>query len=425
MTAPGESPRFDWPLICVLCAIATLNYCDRTAITAVFPLLRRDLGMSDVALASTGSFFLWSYALCSPVTGWLADRTSRSRVILASLTLWSLTAIAMGLAHTTKQLLSTRIVLGIVESAYIPAAVGLLGQRHASERRGTAIGLHTAALGLGTVTGATIAGFLGERYGWRLSFHLLGAAGLVLAALAWPILRPGPGRNPVRTEPSVPLINALLYLARIPSYWILLAQSMVASVGVWMFINWLPLYLKETFLLSLALAGFSGAALVDFPGTFGVVLGGAISDRLARRGGQRRMMLQSICYTLAAPLLLAFFAKPVLALTFAAVFAFFLLRAIALSNENPLLCDLIASPYRSMAVGLMHAANCAAGGAGILAAALLKKDYGLNGAFASVSVLTVLVAALTFIGYRFTLPQDLSRSAIEQEYLPLQTSANL
>ena len=56
--------------------IACLNYADRTAISAVFPLLRSELDISDVGLGAIGSFFLWTYGIGSPFAGRLADRVS-------------------------------------------------------------------------------------------------------------------------------------------------------------------------------------------------------------------------------------------------------------------------------------------------------------------------------------------------------------
>ena len=75
------SPRYKWLLVLVLFCEAALNYGDRTAITALFPLLRKDLGMSEVALAAVGTFFLWSYGLVSPFAGYLGDRLPRSSLI--------------------------------------------------------------------------------------------------------------------------------------------------------------------------------------------------------------------------------------------------------------------------------------------------------------------------------------------------------
>src|SRR5215204_5474806 len=117
---------FNWPLIAILTPIAALNYCDRMAIAAVFPLLRTELGVSDVWLGAIGSTFLWSYAVGSPIVGWVADRWSRTRIVQFSLIGWSLVTLATGLTRNTNQLLAMRLLLGLAECAYLPAAVGLL-----------------------------------------------------------------------------------------------------------------------------------------------------------------------------------------------------------------------------------------------------------------------------------------------------------
>jgi MFS transporter, Spinster family, sphingosine-1-phosphate transporter len=384
-----------------------LNYCDRTAISAVFPLIRSDLHASDLGLAAIGSVFLWSYAIGSLFAGWLSDRVSRARVIAVSLAAWSAVTVWTGLARSLNELLATRVLLGLAESAYLPAAVALLADHHQPGRRGAAIGIHTAGLSFGTVAGATLAGYLGERFGWRSTFLLLGCLGICLAFVAAAVLR----RKEIRPAPAQRTSGSgfASVLPRVPTYWLLLAQSMVASVGVWTFMLWLPLYFQETFSMSLAGAGFSSTFLLQVPGVLGVAAGGYISDSVARRDSTARMLLQSVSYLVATPLVLLFSAGAALAFTAGAVVGFSVLRSIALANENPLLCDLIPSSRRSSAIGLMNAANCFAGGLGVLAAGYFKRDYGLAGAFTAVSILTLTCAALTGFGYFVLLRRDLQR----------------
>src|SRR5690349_8564154 len=96
-TPAAEAPaphRGAWRTLAVLVAVGGVNYADRTAISSVFPLLRADLGASNVALAAIGSFFLWSYAAGSPFAGALADRFPRRRMVIGSLCAWSLVTLA-------------------------------------------------------------------------------------------------------------------------------------------------------------------------------------------------------------------------------------------------------------------------------------------------------------------------------------------
>ncbi len=163
--------------------------------------------------------------------------------------------------------------------------------------------------------------------------------------------------------------------------------------------------------MSLAGAGFYGAALLDFPLLFGIVAGGYISDFVARRSSSGRMLVQAVCYLIGAFLMLAFAVELNFALVASALLGFSLLRSVALANEAPLLTDLLPSRQRSTAIGLMNAANTFAGGIGVFATGLLMQHYGLSAIFAGVSVILIVVAALNAVGYAFFLPRDLQRRA--------------
>ena len=145
MMIRADSPRYKWILVAILFLAASLNYADRGALTAVFPLLRKDLGMSDMALAAIGSFFLWSYALFSPLAGYLGDRFSRSALVTWSIVAWSVVTILTAFVQTTEQLLSMRVLLGIAESLYIPASLALIAEHHATPTRAMAMSLHLAS----------------------------------------------------------------------------------------------------------------------------------------------------------------------------------------------------------------------------------------------------------------------------------------
>jgi MFS family permease len=82
----SHSNQYDkWLAVAVIWVIACLNYADRMAIFSVLPVLKREMGFSDVALALLGSTFLWTYALCSPIGGYLGDRFSRRLTIISRL----------------------------------------------------------------------------------------------------------------------------------------------------------------------------------------------------------------------------------------------------------------------------------------------------------------------------------------------------
>ncbi len=408
-----DSPNYKWLLVAVLFLAASLNYADRGALAAVFPLLKKDLGMSDLGLAAIGSFFLWSYAIFSPLAGFVGDRFSRSALITRSLAAWSLVTALTGLVSSSEWLLGMRILLGIAESLYIPASLALIADHHPVKSRATAMAIHLSGFYAGVVLGGTVAGYLGERFGWRPSLFALGGTGVLLAAVCHLTLRDaGPAAQQNESGAStapIPFGQTLLRLVRTPSYLVLLTEAGLLSIGVWIFANWLPLYFAETFKMSLGGAGFSGTFPVQAGSVIGVLAGGYLSDKLAQRMVTRRMLLHSLCYLAAAPLLWTFRWSQNYGLIVSSIFVFSLLRALGAVNANPLLCDLLPGKSWSTAFGLMNTINCFAGGLGIFIAGYLKQDFGLGGVFAGTSAIVLVAGVLLLIGYNCFLRQDLAR----------------
>lgn len=384
----------------MLACAGALNYADRTAISSVFPLLAEEFHLSDIQLASIGSLFLWSYAACSPVAGLIADRVARGPMVALSLLAWSLVTIWTGLARSTTELLLTRVLLGAAECAYLPAAVGLIGSHHGAETRGRALGIHVAGLNIGLVGGSALAGYLGEAYGWRAGIWLLGAIGILVAAAAWFVL---PKDRPERAlAGGARLAEQLKGLVSNPVYRLLAIEGMLLSVGTWMFFNWMPLYFREAFGLSLAIAGFSGTGALQISAVTGMLIGGVLSDRAARRSPASRYRIMFVAYLLCAPALMVFLTGASMAAITAMVIYFSFVRAIGSSNETPALCDLLPPQDRSTAQGLLNMLNTTAGGIGVLLAGTLKADWGLGGVFAGVAGLVVLAAGASFAAWRLS-----------------------
>ncbi len=198
-TMVSKHMALKWKIAAMVFAIAALNYADRTAISSVFPLLRAELGITDAVMAGIGSLFLWSYAIGSPFAGYIADRFSRTRIVIISLVAWSAVTALTSLVHSSSALLATRVLLGLTECAYLPAAIALLAEHHGPETRATAMGFHIAGMNLGLIGGSALAGYLGQQLGWRMDFVVLGGFGFVLAIVAMFVLRDAP-REPAEAS---------------------------------------------------------------------------------------------------------------------------------------------------------------------------------------------------------------------------------
>jgi predicted MFS family arabinose efflux permease len=388
-----------WKIAVMLAAIAALNFGDRTAIASVYPLLRSDLGLSDLMIAAVGSTFLWSYALGSPVAGYLADRLSRSRMTIFGLTAWSVVMLLTGFVHNPTMLLMTRVLLGFAECTFIPASTALIADHHGTETRATAIALQLAGTNIGLIGGATLAGYVGERFGWRLDFFFLGCIGILLAGFASFVLSDGPsehnsvGRTPFDWHGAWQLLLT-------PAYVGVVSAAMLISISTWTFLNWLPLYLYDRFHLSLAVSGLSSSTALQIPAIAGVLLGGFVSDRFAAGSTRRRLLLLCLGYFAAAPFLLPFLWKTPLNLLSLSVLLFSFIKAVGSVSECPIICELAGQRLASTGIGILNMANCIAGGLGIFWAGALKRHYGLGTSFGSLTITVIGAGVAVLIGYR-------------------------
>jgi predicted MFS family arabinose efflux permease len=398
-----------WQMTAFLAVAASLNFADRAAMSAVLSSLRVDLALSDLALGMLGSFFLWSYALGSPWAGVLADRWPRGRIVVVSLIGWSVVTVLTGLATSFPMLLTLRIGLGLSECLFFPAAFALIAQYHLPDSRAKAMSVMTIGINCGMVLGGSTAGYLAQQYGWRAGFIVFGLLGIALALSAKPFLGAPPPATAASVPPRAGFALTLRTLVRIPTYWAMVGESMMSGMGMWIFFSWLPLYLRETYNMSLASAGFAGTFMLQISVMTGIAVGGWFSDRIAARKPHRRVLAYGACYALAAPFLLVFLGQPHFSLIAAGIAVFSFLRGVGQANDHPTLCEIVPPNMRSTGIGLMNACATAAGGCGVLLAGFLKEGVGLGGVFAGISGAFFLAGMLMLYTYRRWSERDFER----------------
>src|ERR1044072_5744183 len=86
---PAHSSGLAWLMVALLFVVGGLNYLDRTMILTMRKSIVEAVPMTDAQFGLLTSVFLWVYGVLSPIAGFLADRYSRSRVIIVSLFVWS------------------------------------------------------------------------------------------------------------------------------------------------------------------------------------------------------------------------------------------------------------------------------------------------------------------------------------------------
>src|SRR5207253_3192824 len=73
IVVPAWYADYRWWVVGMLWLVCVFNYADRQAIFSVFPLLRTEMGLSDIQLGFVGSAFMWVYAAVLPLAGVVGD----------------------------------------------------------------------------------------------------------------------------------------------------------------------------------------------------------------------------------------------------------------------------------------------------------------------------------------------------------------
>jgi MFS transporter, Spinster family, sphingosine-1-phosphate transporter len=412
-------PIYSWVVVALLWVVVMLDYLDRQAIFSIFPLLRKDLGMSDVTLGLVGSVFLWVYGGLSPIAGYLGDRFNRRNIIVVTLTLWSLVTFATGLVRTSGELIVLRGVMGAAEVCYMPAALALISDYHPPERRATALGLHQTGIYFGAAVSGTFAGYLAEHWGWRQPFHCLGMFGALFAGLLLVVLRSAPkGACDLATYSpdkfsARPVLASFQTVLRTPTLLVLSLVTLVFSIYFWALSAWLPLYFYERFGMSLAGAGGVANGYLHATSAIGIILGGPLADSAVRKDRRARMMVQFAGLLLPAPFLPAIGESRSFVWTVAALVVFGLGRGLWDCNNMPVICDVASPAVRSTAYGVYNFAGMLGGGIGTLGFGLLVRKAGEATLFAAACPLALLAAAVVWFGMKRFLVNDMSRLRAE------------
>jgi MFS family permease len=308
-------------------------------------------------------------------------------------------------------LIGFRAAEGLGESFYFPASMSLLADYHGPRTRSRAMGLHQTSVYAGTIGGTVLAGFLGERYGWRSPFWVLGLVGMVYALLL-ALLLDEPKRErskDVNVEEDLPAAPVsfrenLGAIVRTPAAVVLLVVFAGANFVATAFMTWLPLFVYTKFRMSL-----TGSSLVSslYPmaNLVGALCGGWLADLGAGRRAGGRMRVQGLGLLVGAPFVFAAGWTGTLPTLLLALAGFGFCKGIYDANIFASIYDVIDPRVRGTAAGLMNTVGWAGGSLAPMAIGLAADRLGLSMALGSVSAIYLVVGLLALTASTRTHPQ--------------------
>lgn len=403
-----------WRVVAMLWTVCWLNYADRQAIFALFPLLRSEFGVDSVRLALLGTSFMWVYALSGPLAGWAGDRLSRRGLILSGLVLWLFVTVATILSRSFWQMVFLRAFSGLAEAVYFPAAMSLIASWHGPETRSRAMSLHQSAVYAGTIGGGVLAAFVGERCGWRSSFFLFGSVGFAILLILLFCLKEPPRTVATEACTAMPAGARLRLTLRETLVAPLAHRLVLAFIGAnfvaMIFLVWLPSFLYGKFHLSLSMAGVSATVYLQLASVAGVLTGGVLADGWAARKRGGRMQTQALGLLAGTPFLFLTGWSPAMAWLVAGMVGLGFCKGIYESNIWASLYDVVRPECRATAVGLMNSLGWLGGGIAPLAIAAASQHFSMSLCLSTTSCIYVLAGCLLWRNGR-----QASRAAVRQQ----------
>ncbi len=314
-------------LVLILLVVAyTLNFVDRTIISTIGQAIKVDLKISDTQLGLLGGlYFALLYTLLGIPIARLAERFNRVNIIAVSIVIWSGFTALCGTAATFAQLAAYRFGVGVGEAGLSPPAHSLISDYFEPKKRASALAVYSFGIPLGSMFGAMIGGVMLDHFSWRTAFMLVGVPGIAIAIALKMVIKepprghsePGAGTAPVRERPPYSLSDEFkemgAVVATLFGKWPVL--NMVLGVTLVSFAGYgggqfSPPYFIRAFNLSYGEVGMITGLVAGISSGAGTLLGGWLTDRLAKFGPHWYSLVPAIGITLAFPFIVAVYMAP-------------------------------------------------------------------------------------------------------------------
>lgn len=389
-------------VITLLTACTFINSLDRASLSVAVPFIIKDFGITKTAMGFALSSFFWTYVIGNIISGYMSDRFGVKKVLGWSAAIWSIFSALTGTAHNVFQIMIARMGVGLGEAAVLPSNTKIVASNFPSNERGTAIGVFSSGLRLGTAITPMLMAFLIQQYGWRGAFLITGLGSLVWCVFWYFGFRDLSEEKAKESGQAKPKINWKAIFTSRP----LLGLAIIKFTQdflQWMFMTWVPAYLIMDRNLSVTEMGFYASLAYGVAAVAQPVIG-YLSDWLIKKGwsiNKARKTVQVSLQVMSATIIIVGFTTNI------PVSMFFLVMAIsAESVAAGHMWTLISEVVPSKLIGSVGGGINAIGSiAGIISPVLTGLLVELTGSFQlalTVGGSMILLAAVVTV---FVLPE--------------------
>ncbi len=260
---------------------------DLQMLALALPSISSDMQLSGVAAGALGTFTLLGMGVGGLLSGWLADRVGRVRVVWWSVLMFTVFTTVIAACQTYWQIAAMRFVSGFGIGALYTIGTLLAAEYVPTRVRTTVLGTLQAGWAIGFVAAALLAAYLLPRFGWRPLFGCAVVPGVIALALLWRVPDPPSwvaSRRATPTALTAGRVFAALWtdpsVRRPLVLWTV--TSIALQFGYYGANNWLPSYLvKDLGVDTQSMGGFIAATYAMT--VVGKIVCGYLGDVLGRR----------------------------------------------------------------------------------------------------------------------------------------------
>jgi MFS family permease len=436
--APPAGRRFPlWPLL-VMAGVSLVDQIDTAVARGVLPVLEDEWHLSDTQLGLITSVFVVVATIATIPAGWVADHYRRTRVIGWTLLSWSGLILLSATAVNYVNLLVARAIMGVGQAVDDPASTSYLGDSYPARMRGRVFSATQVSFFLGTGIGLALGGWVGETFGWRWAFAVVGLPGAVVAIAAFRLREPRRGEAELPESMTWEEIAALPprevthasgaeglspgQFARLASTELISQLRMIFGIRTMRYVligvaallftvagisTWLPIYYERYSDMSVTRATALVGVVLGVGGLIGTIGGGWFSDHYHHRWKGGRIVIVVWSAVLCAVLFMISFAVEPLGLRIALQFVGVIAAAGCAPGLRASMTDVVPPDSRGVGASAMALTSSLLGTA--LAPVLVGAVSSLTGSLVTAFYITfppVILGLMLLLRARHTLEDD-------------------
>ncbi len=343
----ATTPRvgnYRWMICALLLFAAIINYVDRQVIGILKPTLVAEFGWSDERIYSSIVFcFQLAYAIGFLFAGRFMDRFGVRFGFAIAVSVWSLAAMAHGLAHLVTDisipvlnldkdsgfaivtlvsgaagLALARFALGIGEAGAFPASIKAVAEWFPRKERALATGIFNSGTNVGALLAPLIVPWILSHWGWQWAFIGTGIVGFIWVGW-WLAVYRNPEEHPrlkpaelayIRSDPVDP--PAKIAWGKLLTHrqtWAFAIGKFLTDPIWWLYLFWLPDFLNKTHGVEVTVSKMGPPLLAIYLiADIGSIGGGWLSSHWIKRGwttNKSRKMAMLICALAVVPIIMA------------------------------------------------------------------------------------------------------------------------